>query len=190
MNAPDSWRCAPAADVGGFGGRVKSRIWSGWLWWSFFLLNLPLSLRRYRHLFALSLQLSSKKSRRTSDAWNRRRRGTGRGAEPSAPLSHNNLHEAAGPRASGEKYRKSASTLDSLLSLCDFDMCDMHQRPCSFQLAWIYPSVCCVKGEKGTVLLDLQVKVVYVLRPSSLKLQLRPLFIASSPTFPWCHPPL
>lgn len=81
----------------------------------------PQCERRYRHLFALCLQLNHKREKKKRSQVEHVTLGTD--GQPGAVLSNTNLQEAAGP-VHGEK---SASALDSLIQLCDLHVCDMHQ---------------------------------------------------------------
>lgn len=127
-----SWWCD------GFGGEVKSWIWSSWLWCSFFLWICPLARRGAD----TRSQLNSKSQEEHLML------GTDRWGKPGVLPSHNNLSETAGPYASRKKKEKKiASTLDSFLCVCDFDMCDVHQRLRCFQGAQ-NSSACCLGGNK------------------------------------------
>lgn len=120
----------------------KLKVWSGWLWWSSFLLILSARGGTDTCLpFVCSSTTKKSKSSRTCDARNRAR--TCRCAVK---------YWSAGGSRPACIGRRAPAHLTAWFS-CVTCMCVTCIRLCgSFQLAWMCPSVCCV--EEGTVPLD------------------------------------
>lgn len=122
------------------GGSVCQRLMSRPFWrrrgktvnlkWLMMMVLLPFDsapryARRHTHLFALCLRLNrkdkkKKKPKKTSQVEDVT---LGTDGKPGAALSNTNLQEAAG----AVHRQRSASTLDSLIQLCDSRVSDTHQ---------------------------------------------------------------
>lgn len=150
MNAPDSGRL-PAADVRGFLAAVwKAEI----LKWLIMVELLPSDSapqpeKRYRHLFALCLWHSGgKRSIKKSQGEHLTAATDGK---PRTTLSNTNLQEAAGP-VHREKSASFTRQLDSAVWLAPGCVCVCVTciGVCgSFQLAWMYLSMCCAEDGSG-----------------------------------------
>lgn len=130
-----SWWCD------GFGGRVKSWIWSSWLWCSLFLWICPLA-RGGADTCSLCLGSSTQKVKK--NIWCLEQTGE---ANLVCCLHIIISVRQLAPTHQEIKKMKIASTLDSFLCVCDFDLCDVHQRLRCFQGAQI-SSACCLGGNK------------------------------------------
>lgn len=107
----------------------KLKIWSGWLWWSFFPSDsAPSAWEEVQTPVCLvSAAQLGKKKKKKKVKWNIWR------SEQTANLALRCQILISRRQLASVHREESASTLDSLIQLCDLRVCDMHQT------LWLLP---------------------------------------------------